>query len=309
MIDGQTLALDLQVMLRMQAIGRPRNQAIPFVRMRANMVKETALVGGRQMVGDVRDLSVAGRPARHFIPSAPVTPAPGPLLVYLHGGGFIEGDLNTHDAACRVLAERSGVPVVALTYRRGPEDPFPAAHDDADEGYRWVVDHAAEFGADPARIAVGGDSAGGNLAASVALAAADDDVPLAWQLLIYPVTRVGIVTPSSGEFQRGLPTSRRSTSIAPTRRTSRVVRTATTHASPSSRPRSPATWRRRTSSRPASTRSATRARPMPASSATRVRRSSCCAAPTRSTASSTSWASGAPRGMPSTASRSSCAPR
>ncbi|MDZ5619989.1 alpha/beta hydrolase [Nocardioides sp. HM23] len=186
MLDGQTLAPDLQVMLRLQAIARPRDEEVPIATMRTNMVKETALVGGVQAIGEVRDLTVAGRPARHFLPTAPASPDPGPLLVFLHGGGFIEGDLDTHDAACRVLAERSGVPVLALTYRRGPEHVFPAAHDDADEGYRWVVDHAAELGADPKRIAVGGDSAGGNLAASVALAAARDGVPLAWQLLIYP---------------------------------------------------------------------------------------------------------------------------
>jgi acetyl esterase len=203
MVDGQTLAPDLQVMLRLQAIARPRNEQVPFDRMRANMRKETAIVGGKQVVGEVRDLTVAGRPARHYVPSAPVSPAPCPLLVFFHGGGFVEGDLETHDAPCRVLAERSGVPVLALTYRRGPEHPFPAAHDDAYEGYRWVVDHAGDLGADPARIAVGGDSAGANLAASVALAAAEDDVPVAWQLLVYPVTRIGIDTPSRDRFGEG----------------------------------------------------------------------------------------------------------
>ena len=203
MIDGQTLAPDLQMMLRLQAMARPRNEEIPVQRMRANMRHETALVGGVQAIGDVRDLVVSGRPARLYRPTAPASPEPGPLLVFFHGGGFIEGDVDTHAAPCRRLAERSGIPVLALTYRVGPEHPFPAAHDDADEGYRWVVDHAAELGADPQRIAVGGDSAGGNLAASVALGAARDGVPLAWQLLIYPVTRVGIETPSRERFAEG----------------------------------------------------------------------------------------------------------
>jgi acetyl esterase len=202
-VDGQTLAPDLQVMLRLQAIARPRNEQVPIARMRTNMVRETEIVGGRQTVGEVRDLTVAGRPARHYLPSSSVSTTPGPLLVYFHGGGFIEGDLDTHDAACRRLAERSGVPVLALLYRLGPEHPFPAAHDDAEEGYRWVVDHADELGADPERIAVGGDSAGGNLAASVALTAARDGVPLAWQLLIYPVTRIGIDTESRRRFGDG----------------------------------------------------------------------------------------------------------
>jgi acetyl esterase len=203
MVDGQTLASDLQVMLRLQSIARRRDEHVPIEARRKNMRSETALVGGSQPIGEVRDLVVAGRPARHYLPSAPVSADPGPLLVYFHGGGFIEGDLDTHDAPCRVLAERSGVPVLALTYRLGPEHPFPAAHDDADEGYRWVVGHARELGADPQRIAVGGDSAGGNLAASVALMAARDSVPLAWQLLIYPCTDITRDTQSLRSFGEG----------------------------------------------------------------------------------------------------------
>lgn len=208
MIDGQTLAPDLQVMLRLQAIARPRDEEVPIATMRTNMVRETALVGGVQAIGEVRGLTVAGRPARHYLPSSPVAADPGPLLVYFHGGGFIEGGLDSHDAACRRLAERSGVPVLALTYRLGPEHPFPAGHDDADEGYRWVVDHAAELGADPRRLAVGGDSAGANLAATVALAAAGDGVPLAWQLLIYPPTDMERDTQSLRLFGEGFYLSR-----------------------------------------------------------------------------------------------------
>ncbi len=202
-VDGQTLAPDLQVLLRLQAIARPRDEQIAITTLRTNMVRETEIVGGNQAIGQVRDLTVAGRAARHYLPGSPVAGEPGPLLVFFHGGGFIEGDLETHDAPCRVLAERSGVPVLALTYRRGPEHTFPAAHDDAEEGYRWVVDHAAELGADPSRIAVGGDSAGGNLAAAVALAAARSGVPLAWQLLIYPCTDAERDTESLRLFGEG----------------------------------------------------------------------------------------------------------
>jgi acetyl esterase len=202
-VDGQTLAPDLQVMLGLQAVARRRDEKVPIARMREAMRSETALVGGDQPIGEVRDLTVAGRPARLYHPSATVSPDPGPLLVFLHGGGFIEGDLDTHDAPCRLLAERSGVPVLAVTYRRGPEAPYPAAHDDADEAFRWVLDHAGELGVDPQRIAVGGDSAGGNLAASVALGAARDGLPVAWQLLIYPCTDLQRDTESLRLFGTG----------------------------------------------------------------------------------------------------------
>uniref|UniRef100_UPI0015FF68C4 alpha/beta hydrolase n=1 Tax=Nocardioides stalactiti TaxID=2755356 RepID=UPI0015FF68C4 len=117
--DGQTLAPDLQMLLRLQSIARRRDETIPIEKMRANMRHETALVGGQQAIGATHDLQVAGRPARRYVPSVPLAEGPGPLLVYIHGGGFIEGDLDTHDATCRRIAERSGVPVVAITYRRG----------------------------------------------------------------------------------------------------------------------------------------------------------------------------------------------
>jgi acetyl esterase len=202
-VDGQTLALDLQVMLRLQSIARRSDERVPIDRLRENVRQETPLVGGTQPIGAVRELEGAGRRARHFLPTTPAVEGHGPLLVYLHGGGWIEGDLDTHDAPCRVLAETTGIPVLALTYRRGPEHRFPTAHDDAYEGYRWVVDHADEIGADPERIAVGGDSAGGNLAATVALAAARDAVPLKWQLLVYPVADGAHDTESMRLFSEG----------------------------------------------------------------------------------------------------------
>ena len=189
-LDGQTLATDVQLMLRLAAIARPEGDEQPSPEeMRRAMAQETRIVGGRQRVGAVEDLEVAGRPARRYLPSRPlVASGAGPLLVFLHGGGFLEGDLDSHDAPCRLLAEESGVPVLAVTYRLSPESKLPAAHDDAYDAFRWVHEHAAELGADPARIAVGGDSAGGNLAAWIALCAARDGLPVAWQLLVYPCT-------------------------------------------------------------------------------------------------------------------------
>jgi acetyl esterase len=111
-----------------------------------------------------------------------------PALLYLHGGGFVVGSLETHDSLCRQLALRSGGAVVALEYRLAPEFPFPCAQDDAWAALRWLRDHAGSLGLDPSRLAVGGDSAGGTLAAVSALRARDAGLSLALQLLVTPGT-------------------------------------------------------------------------------------------------------------------------
>lgn len=111
-----------------------------------------------------------------------------PALVFFHGGGFTFGDLDTHDVLCRELCNRSQAAVFSVDYRMGPEHTFPAAHDDAFAALQWIAEHAASLGIDAARIAVGGDSAGGNLAAACAILARDNAGPkLICQLLIYPV--------------------------------------------------------------------------------------------------------------------------
>ncbi len=120
-----------------------------------------------------------------------------PVLVYFHGGGWVIGDLETHDTLCRELANASGAAVVAVDYRMGPEHRFPAAFDDCLAAAYWVQREAAALGIDPKRIAVGGDSAGGNLAAGVAIAARDaGDLALAFQLLVYPATDMRRNAPS-----------------------------------------------------------------------------------------------------------------
>ncbi len=120
-----------------------------------------------------------------------------PGLVYFHGGGWVIGSIETHDALCRSLAHEAGVVVVSVDYRLAPENPYPAAVDDAYEALVWVAAHAAELGIDASRIAVGGDSAGGNLAAVCALRARDRGTPsLAFQLLIYPITDCDLDTRS-----------------------------------------------------------------------------------------------------------------
>jgi acetyl esterase len=201
-IDGNTLATDLQLMLRLQRLARlPGAEELPVEDGREVLRVTTGLTAGDQPIGSVRSLRVADLPARLYVPQG--APPTGPLLVFFHGGGFWCGDLDTHDAACRFQAEQAGVRVLSVAYRLGPEDAFPAAHDDAAAAYAWTVEHAAELGADPARLGVGGDSAGGNLAAGVAIEAARHGWPCAVQLLVYPATQARRTTRSYELFGEG----------------------------------------------------------------------------------------------------------
>jgi acetyl esterase len=141
-------------------------------------------------VHEVADRTIPGPagaiPVRVFRPSA----ATGlPLILWFHGGGWVTGNLDTHDQLGRLLADQSGAVVVSVDYRLAPEAKFPAAADDCLAAYRWALDHASEVGGDASRIAIGGDSAGGNLAAVVALDARQHGLPQPkLQLLVYPVT-------------------------------------------------------------------------------------------------------------------------
>ena len=128
----------------------------------------------------------------------PAGAGPFPALVFFHGGGWVVGDLDTHDVTCRSLTNQAGCVTVSVDYRLAPEHKFPAAVEDAYAATRWVADHAAELGVDPRRVAVGGASAGGNLATVVGLIAIERGGPLlAFQLLIYPVTDAALDTPSA----------------------------------------------------------------------------------------------------------------
>jgi len=145
-----------------------------------------------------RDVDAGGVPARLYLPE-PNGELPG-LLIWFHGGGWVIGDLESHDNVCHSLAGRSGHAVLSIAYRLAPEDPFPAALGDSIQATRWAHANAAELGVDPDRLAVGGDSAGGNLAAVVAYVA---PVPLRFQLLVYPVTDARAATPSYSENAEG----------------------------------------------------------------------------------------------------------
>jgi acetyl esterase len=123
-----------------------------------------------------------------------------PCLVFFHGGGWVIGDLDSHDVVCRKLADEGQLIVISVDYRLAPEHKFPAAVDDAVTATRWIADNARQFGIDASRLMVGGDSAGGNLAAVVAIAARDGNGPaIAGQLLIYPATDFAMTHPSHAE--------------------------------------------------------------------------------------------------------------
>lgn len=145
-----------------------------------------------------RELDAGGVPARLYTPA----PGDGPtgLLVYFHGGGWVVGDLESHDNVCHALCSRSGHAVLSIDYRLAPEHPFPAGLDDCLAATRWAHEHAADLGADTDLMAVGGDSAGANLAAVVAHAA---PVPLRLQLLVYPVVDARMTMPSYTENAEG----------------------------------------------------------------------------------------------------------
>ena len=181
----------------------------------ARRVEDEVFSGGDPPdVGFVRDLSIPGpgassgdpereipiRVYRHAALDATDKDDPAPVLVYYHGGGWVLGTLDSIDGVCRRLARRGECVVVSVDYRLAPEHPFPAAVEDADAALRWVADHAESFGGDPERLAVGGTSAGGNLAAVTALRARETGGPhLSRQFLFYPITDYAFDTDSYAE--------------------------------------------------------------------------------------------------------------
>jgi acetyl esterase len=158
-------------------------------------------------VGKVEDGELPGPggalPYRFYGPQHPAA-QPSPVLVFFHGGGCVFGDIETHDGLCRMLCAESGCAVISVGYRQAPEHKFPAAVEDSFAAIRWVADHAVAFGLDPHRIAVGGDSAGGGLAAVVCqMAAANHGPRLALQVLFCPVLDMRAETPSRRAFAEG----------------------------------------------------------------------------------------------------------
>jgi len=159
-------------------------------------------------IGAVRDVSAEGPlgaiPLRVYRPVGGPDSTRLPVLVFFHGGGWVIGNIESHDVACRQVTAEAGISVISVDYRLAPEHKFPAPVDDAWAATRWIVAHADELGVDGRRLAVGGDSAGGNLAAVVALLARDAGGPkIALQVLTYPVTDLGAETKSYADLADG----------------------------------------------------------------------------------------------------------
>jgi acetyl esterase/lipase len=205
-----SVKLDPNVRLLLEAIEAQGNPALetlaPAEARKLAAESLTPVAGSPEAVRSIENMRIPGPegdiPIRVYTPDAP---SPGPALVYFHGGGWVLCDLDTHDVPCTAIAHRAGAVVVSVDYRLAPENKFPAAVTDSYAATVWVAQNAERLGIDPNRISVGGDSAGGNLAAVVALKSRDENgPPIALQALVYPVTDLSSFdTGSYREFAEG----------------------------------------------------------------------------------------------------------
>jgi acetyl esterase len=207
-IDGQELALDAQLLLRVQERAKiPPLSAGEPPQARAFLAESNKLVAGPLIQPvDARNLSIpvdgGTIDARLYTPAG--LPEKSPLLVYYHGGGFVIGTIESHDNTCRFLANQAKVRVLSVDYRLAPEYPFPVPVEDSLAAFRFAHANAQDLGANPDAIAVGGDSAGGNLAAVVSLLTTRAGEPKpAFQLLFYPATDATVRTRSQELFTDG----------------------------------------------------------------------------------------------------------
>jgi len=206
-LDGQTLDVQTQLLLKLQRLRGMDGLggSTPAQERRRIDAQSQLLAPTNAQPLDVRDISLAGAVGsiggRLYRPAACQTNAPA--LVFYHGGGFVIGSLDSHDGVCRALADQAGCVVISVDYRLAPEHPAPACSDDAISAFRDIAARAGEFDIDTARIAVSGDSAGGNLAAVVAQATRHDTVAPCFQLLFYPVVDFAVDRESVRTFARG----------------------------------------------------------------------------------------------------------
>jgi acetyl esterase len=206
-IDGNVLDPDLQLLLRLEGF-LPGAMKQSVATARANLVTMSKLVAGqpRELLR-VTELTVRGADgqlgARLYVPRSAPTSGGG-LLVFFHGGGWVVGDLDSHDAYCRSVADEAGIRVLSVDYRLAPEAEAPVAAEDAIAAFSWAIEHAEDLGADPAFVGVGGDSAGGNLSAVVAQQCVLRNLPApALQVLIYPAVDLVGRRPSRDLFAEG----------------------------------------------------------------------------------------------------------
>jgi acetyl esterase len=192
-IDDQELEPEVQLLLRLEKLSpEPPLETLSVSQARAEIAREAKMFAGPKIpIARVETLELPGPAgaigARLYVPGG--AGASPPLLVYLHGGGWVRCDLDTHDNVCRFLANQAAVVVLSIDYRLAPESKFPAAVDDSFAAFRFAAEHAADLGADPDAVALGGDSAGGNLTAVVSqLARVDDGPQPAFLLMFYPAT-------------------------------------------------------------------------------------------------------------------------
>jgi len=190
---------------QMAALNMPPFSSLSADQARAMFKATRTPVEALEPVDRIDDRTIPGPlgaiPVRVY---APASSEPLPLLVYYHGGGWVIGDLDTHDGLCRKIANRANCVVVSVDYRLAPEHRFPAAAEDGYAAAAYIHAHTAEFSGDPERIAVGGDSAGGNVAAVTSLMARDrGGPPLAYQVLFYPVTNYSFETASYRDNAEG----------------------------------------------------------------------------------------------------------
>jgi acetyl esterase len=207
------MALDddaARVLEMMRLSGRPAFEAVGPTEARALFLRGRDVFSPDPApVAEIRDMAAVGPDGaplrlRLYRGAGTSSMARLPVLMFFHGGGWVVGDLETHDTMCRHIANAAGCAVVAVDYRLAPEHKFPAAVEDCLAATQWVAENAREIGVDPGRLAVGGDSAGGNLAAVVSLIARDRGTPkLRAQLLLYPVLDCGMKQSSHQRFAEG----------------------------------------------------------------------------------------------------------
>ncbi|OBA57258.1 lipase [Mycobacterium sp. 1100029.7] len=211
-IDGNTLDPTLQLLMAGQrGTGTGGLSASGDPEVARTLMHDSHVLMAPEIDVPTRDFTIPGPesslPVRHY---RAADDRPAPLLAFFHGGGFVVGDIESHDGLCRTICRDAAIHVLSVGYRLAPEHKAPAAVEDCVAAYRWALGHAAELGADPSRIGVGGDSAGGNLAALVALLSRDEGIAQpVLQVLMYPVIDLSEETVSRKLFSDGFFLSKR----------------------------------------------------------------------------------------------------